>query len=80
MDEAQFKKLLDYLQAFRQEVDTRFNAHDRRFDDLTSLIDGYADRLDTYAQEVIELNNKVSQLEKYVQTLAESTGVNLNSV
>ncbi len=37
MSEDQFTKLFLYMQEFRQEVDGRFNEHDKRFDDLTNL-------------------------------------------
>lgn len=80
MQEDQFTKLFKYIQEFRQEVDSRFNAQDRRFDDLTNLIDGYAARLDTYAQEMAAIDHKVSRLEKYIQVLADKAGVDLDSI
>jgi len=39
MSEDQFTKLFKYMQEFRHEVDDRFTQHDKRFDDLTNLID-----------------------------------------
>jgi hypothetical protein len=44
MSQDQFAKLFKYMQAFRQEVDGSFSEVDKRFDDFTNLIDGYADK------------------------------------
>lgn len=80
MSEDQFSKLFKYMQEFRAEVDSRFNAHDKRFDDLTGLIDGYASHLDTYAQEMAAMDHKINRLEKYIQVLAEKAGIDLDTI
>jgi hypothetical protein len=40
MSDDQFTKLFKYMQEFRQDVGDRFGEVDKRFDDLTNLIDG----------------------------------------
>lgn len=49
MNNDQFDKLFNYIEDFRKDVDARFDTQDKHFNDLTSLIDGYASRLDSYA-------------------------------
>ena len=52
MSEDQFTKLFKYMQEFRKEVDGRFNEHDKRFDEVINLIDGYGGKIDSYTQEI----------------------------
>ena len=51
-----------------------------RFDALTNLIDGYAAKLDTYAQEMAAMQHKIDRLEKYIQILADKAGVDLDAI
>ncbi|HEY8791042.1 MAG TPA: hypothetical protein VIM10_18190 [Actinopolymorphaceae bacterium] len=80
MSEDQFTKLFKYMQEFRQDVGDRFGEVDKRFDDLTNLIDGYAGNLDTYALEMAAMDHKISRLEKYIQVLAAQAGVDLDRI
>ena len=66
MSEDQFTKLFKYMQEFRKEVDDRFNAHDKRFDEVINLIDGYGGKIDSYAQEMVAMDHKINRLEKYI--------------
>jgi len=56
MSEDQFTKLFKFIQEGFSDVDKRFDkleTHmDERFDFLTNIIDGYAGKLETYAQEM----------------------------
>jgi hypothetical protein len=60
----QFTKLFKYMQEFRKEVDERFTDQDRHFNELTNVIDGYAGKIDMYAQEMAAMDYKISRLEK----------------
>lgn len=44
---------------------------------LTSSIDAYAHKADTYFQEMVMLSHKVDRHEKWLQKLAEKLGVKL---
>ena len=80
MSEDQFTKLFKYMQEFRQDVDGKFSIVDKRFDLLTDIIDGYANKIDTYAQEMAAMDHKISRLEKYIQVLADNSGIDLDKV
>jgi len=80
MSEDQFTKLFKYMQEFRQDVDGKFSIVDKRFDLLTDIIDGYANKIDTYAQEMAAMDHKISRLEKYIQVLADNAGIDLDKV
>lgn len=84
MHDDQFLKLFKYIEEFRRDVDKCFEVMDAkftgRFDQLESVIDAYAGKLDTYAQEFAALDHKVARLERYIEILAEKAGVDLTSV
>ena len=80
MTQDQFSKLFLYIQEFRREVDSRFEKSDKQFNDLASLVDGYAAKVDTYAQEMTIGDYKMNKLEKYTQVIAEKVGVNLDNI
>jgi hypothetical protein len=80
MNDDNFMKLFKYMEEFRSEVGDRFDASDKRFDDLYGVIDGYAEKIDTYAQEMAAMDHKLRRLEKYIQVLADKAGVDLDTV
>ena len=49
------------------------------FANLQTAIDGYAKRAETIFQELLMLTQRVSRLEKWIQQIAEKTGVKLES-
>ena len=53
---------------------------DKRIDEVLSIIDGYAGKIDTYAQEMAAMDHKINRLEKYIQVLADKAGVDLNKI
>jgi len=73
-------KLFKYIEEFRGDVNKRFEAVDARFDHLEKVIDGYAGKLDTYAQEMAGMQFKLNRLEKYIQVLADKAGVDLDAI
>lgn len=68
------------------EIEHRFDRIDQRFDemgqdfnDLQAAVDAYAKRADAYFQEMTMLSAKVDRLERWIQQVAEKTGVQLKS-
>lgn len=47
------------------------------FDKLLSAVDSYAQKADTYFQEMVMLSHKVDRHEKWLQQLAEKLGIKL---
>lgn len=80
MNDDQFTKLFKYMEKRFDAVDKRFEDVDARFDRLETIIDGYAAKLDTYAQEMAAMQFKLNRLEKYIEVIAEKTGVNLDAI
>ncbi len=70
-------KLFKYLDKRFAEIDKHFELQDKRIDTLTSTVDGYAKKADDYMQEMLMLSHKVDRLERWIQQMAEVTGVKL---
>jgi len=47
------------------------------FSDLQTSIDAYAQKADTYFQEMVMLAHKVDKLDKWVHQIAEKVGIKL---
>lgn len=47
--------------------------------ELTKSVDAYADKADTYFQEMLMLSKKVDRHEKWIKEIAEKVGVKLKS-
>jgi len=47
------------------------------FSDLLTSVDAYAQKADTYFQEMVMLSHKVDRHEKWLQEIAEKVGVKL---
>ena len=58
------------LNDFREEVRISFS-------DLLSAVDSYAKKADAYFEEMLLLTRRIDRLEKWVQKIAEETGVML---
>lgn len=65
-------------------VDQRFITVDKRFDEMKSdfnniltAVDAYAQRADTYFQEMVLLSHKVDRHEKWLLEIAEKLGIKL---
>ena len=66
------------------DIDKKFVAVDKRFDEMKgefnnilNAVDSYAQRADTYFQEMVALSHKVDRHEKWLQEIAEKLGVKL---
>lgn len=73
------KKLVEVF-ATREEVALKSDLEDLKqdFRVLQSAVDGFAQKADAYFQEMLLLAHRVDRLEKWVQRLAEKTGVKLD--
>lgn len=80
MDDDQMTKLFKYMDDKFSVVDKRFDEMDHKFDQLQSAVDAYAKKADTYYQEMAAMDHKIRRLEKYIEALADKTGLDLNAV
>lgn len=80
MSEDEFTRLFKYMEKRFDAVDVKFEAVDKRFDHLETIIDGYAGKLDMYVQEMAAMQYKMNRLEKYIEVIAQKTGVNLDAI
>lgn len=72
------QKLIEVF-ATREEIANLVTKEDLRnaVSEIQSSIDVYANRADTYFQEMVALSHKVDRHEKWLQQLAEKIGVKL---
>ncbi len=79
MAEDEFTKLFKYMQEFRKEVNEKFEktATKESVEVLTNIVDAYAKKADDYFQEMVMLSHKVDRMERWIQEIAEKTGVKL---
>ncbi len=47
------------------------------FSNLQTSVDAYANKADTYFQEMVALSHKVNRIEKWVQQIAGKVGIKL---
>lgn len=80
MSEDQFTRLFKYMEKRFDGVDGHFAGVSNRFDHLEQIIDSYAGKLDTYAQEMAGMQFKLNRLEKYIEVIAEKAGVDLSTI
>ena len=77
MSDEQFMKLFQYIQKVDTKVnniiDTMATKDDIRL--LTTIIDGYAAKIDAYALEMAAMQHKIDRLERMIDYLADKAGV-----
>jgi predicted nucleic acid-binding Zn-ribbon protein len=80
-EDDEFAKLYRYMQGEFKEIKDRLDktATQTSLDQLTSTVDAYAKRTETYMQEMLALTHKVERLEEWILKVAEATGVKLAS-
>lgn len=89
----QTEDIVSVLHGFMDQVAGRFASVDERLetierdmaakDDVRQIervIDGYASKLDMYASEMAAMQHKINRLERYIQALADKTGVDLDKI
>lgn len=77
MADRDFTELISYLDEKFTKVDGRFAIMEKRFDELQTAVDAYANRADTYFQEMVMLAHKVDKHEKWLQQIADKLGIKL---
>ncbi|MDP3004223.1 MAG: hypothetical protein Q8N43_01825 [Candidatus Azambacteria bacterium] len=77
MNDNNFSELIQYLDDKFTNVDKRLIELDNNFNKLTNAVDAYAQKADTYFQEMVMLTHKVDRHEKWLQEIAEKLGIKL---
>lgn len=79
MSQDEFTKLFNYMQKEFDKINARLEqtATRKELDTLTNAVDAYAKQADTYMQEMLALSHKVDRLERWINQIAEKTGVRL---
>ncbi|MEK7161301.1 MAG: hypothetical protein AAB729_01270 [Patescibacteria group bacterium] len=75
------KNLTDYqLEVFKGVFTTKedFKELKDSFSTLTSAVDAFAKRADTYYQEMTVLVHKVERMEQWIKVVSEKIGVSYN--
>ncbi|MDO8443501.1 MAG: hypothetical protein Q7S78_00725 [Candidatus Azambacteria bacterium] len=72
-----FSELIQYLDDKFTGVDKRLAELDNNFNKLTNAVDAYAQKADTYFQEMVMLSHKVDRHEKWLLEIAEKLGIKL---
>ena len=70
-------KLFKYVQSIDQKV-SRIEEEMATKEDirvLTTIIDGYAAKIDAYATEMAAMQHKIDRLERMIDYLAEKAGI-----
>jgi len=70
------KKLTEVF-ATREELDTKFDAMHQSFSDLQTAVDVYAQKADTYFQEMAAMRHALNRHEEWIKKIAEKVGLNL---
>ena len=77
MSQDEFTKLFKYLEDFRAEVNGRFDENRKAHDDIRGAVAELGGELKDYHAELPALGNKVDRLERWIQQVAQATGVQL---
>jgi uncharacterized coiled-coil DUF342 family protein len=78
LEDKDIQKLIEVFitrDEFNEAISNLANKED--VNKLMTAIDGYAKKVDTYAQEMIMLAHKVDRLEKWVHQIAKKLGMKL---
>ena len=80
LEEIDIQRLIQVF-ATREEVATKADLKALRdnFNELHNAIDAYANKADTYFQEMVMLSHKVDRHERWILQLAEKLGVTLKA-
>jgi len=78
LDEKDIQKLVNVFitrEEFNETISNLATKED--VNKVLTAIDGYAKKVDTYAQEMLMLAHKVDRLEKWVNEIANKLGIKL---
>ncbi|CAN5644852.1 hypothetical protein BH23PAT2_BH23PAT2_03920 [soil metagenome] len=68
----------DQIEAKLKEHDNRFDELDAKFNRLLDAVDGLIKRIDDYETELAARDHKIERLERWIEQIAEKTGVTLS--
>jgi len=78
LDTQDFKKLMEVLKEFfysKEEMDIKFEIVNERVSQLTSSVDAYAKKADTYYQEMAVMRHRLERMEDWIKTASQKIGV-----
>ena len=78
MSNDDFTKLFQYLEQFRSEVESKFEEAKKERDQIRGDVAELGAQIRDYHQELLMLSNKVERLERWIQQIAQETGVKLD--
>ena len=68
---------LEEFDGFREESRDAFKSLHQLFNELTTSVDAYAHKADTYFQEMVMLSHKVDRHEQWFHKIADKLGIKL---
>jgi hypothetical protein len=77
MSQDEFTRLFKYLESFRKEVNVHFDENKQAHNEIQGAISDLGGELKDYHAELLALGNKVDRLERWIQQVAQATGVRL---
>ena len=78
MSDDQFAKLFRYMEDFRSEVNKQFEQNRKEHAEMLEAIADLGGQLRDYHQELVMLGRKVDRLERWINQIAQETGVKLD--
>jgi len=72
-----FSELIQHIDDKFAGVDKRFDEMKFDFNNLLTAVDSYAQKADTYFQEMVMVSHKVDRHEKWLLEIAEKLGIKL---
>ncbi len=77
----EFARLFKYIEEFRGEMNQKLDekASQSSLDRLINTVDAFVKRLDDAETEQAARDHKIERLERWIQEVAESTGVKLST-
>ena len=80
MSEDQFMKMFKYMEKRFDNIDDQFKYVKKELNDLRSVVDGYAGKIDSYSLEMAAMDHKLRRLEKYIQVIADKKNIDLDAI
>ncbi len=78
MSEDQFTKLFKYIESFWKEVNEQFEKNQKDHLDIRGAITELGGQIKDYHQELLMLGHKVDRMERWINQIAQETGVRLD--
>lgn len=78
MSEDQFTKLFKYIESFWKEVNEQFEKNQKDHLDIRGAITELGGQIKDYHQKLLMLGHKVDRMERWINQIAQETGVRLD--